>query len=251
MKKKIIYIVKNLTPLTVLKMLLRYRSYNQSKSFSGLSPKETFSKIYRDRLWGNYSSDKDGYDSGTGSHTESVVSPYIQSVNKFLAGFSEKPDLVDLGCGDFSIGLKTREYCKNYIACDVVEELLSRNRKKYASHNVDFRLLDITCDDIPHGDVLVIRQVLQHLTNTQIFAFTSKLKGSFRFLILTEHLPNDENFTPNLDKNNGPDTRLYNDSGVVLSEKPFSLSYKSKEIICEVKATAGIGGRIQTILYSL
>jgi len=48
--------------------------------------------------------------------------------------------------------------------------------------------------------VVFIRQVLQHLSNAHILRAIPKIAASYRFLVLTEHLPLGEAFTPNLDK---------------------------------------------------
>ena len=106
--------------------------------------------------------------SGPGSHFPELVDNYISGVKKFLTSLPKKPNVVDLGCGDFSIGSKIRKLCDNYIAVDIFDELINFNKKKYADLNVDFRILDITCDELPSGDICFIRQVLQHLSNESI-----------------------------------------------------------------------------------
>ena len=112
--------------------------------------------------------------------------------------------------------------------------------------NVDFRVVDITHDPIPAGDVIVVRQVFQHLSNEQIVAALEKIVSSCRFLVVTEHLPRSKLFRPNLDKPTGPDIRLRINSGVVLTEPPFNLQATREEVLCEV---AEYGGRIRTTLF--
>ena len=48
----------------------------------------------------------------------------------FLLSLPKKPDVVDLGCGDFVIGSKLRKFCNKYIAVDIVDELINFNKKK-------------------------------------------------------------------------------------------------------------------------
>jgi hypothetical protein len=90
----------------------------------------------------------------------------------------------------------------------VVPSLIDRNRRLFASLDVDFRVLDMTTDPLPPADVVFLRQVLQHLSNGQIHAVVSKITTAYRYLVLTEHLPALDTFTPNLDKAVGPQTRL-------------------------------------------
>lgn len=47
----------------------------------------------------------------------------------------------------------------------------------------------------------------------------------YRCVFIAEHIPNREkSYTPNIDKAQGPDIRLYWKSGVFLDKKPFSIS---------------------------
>ena len=117
---------------------------------------------------------------GLGSHESEVVNAYLSAVTGFLQSFPEKPDVVDLGCGDFAVGSRIRPYCGRYVAADFVEGLIERNKQVYESDNVDFRALDMINDDLPTGDVVFIRQVLQHLSNGEIQKVVAKLPGSYR-----------------------------------------------------------------------
>tara|TARA_Y100000768_G_C23939279_1_gene664247 strand:+ start:559 stop:906 length:348 start_codon:yes stop_codon:yes gene_type:complete len=92
-------------------------------------------------------------------------------------------------------------------------------------------VLDITTDELPNADIYIIRQVLQHLSNDSIFNFLKKIQNKCKYLIITEHLPDKEieNFEPNKDIVTGPYIRLHEDSGVVLTEKPFNLKIKNKK----------------------
>ena len=64
----------------------------------------------------------------------------------------------------------------------------------------------------------MIRQVLQHLSNTQIAAILAKLRAAD--LIVTEHVPTAPGVVRNKDKAAGPDIRLYRKSGVFLESPP-------------------------------
>jgi hypothetical protein len=103
-------------------------------------------------------------------------------------------------------------------------------------------------DDIPTGDVLILRQVLQHLSNDDISAFTQSIPRDFSYLLLTEHLPSDNDFIANRDKVSGPDIRLGIGSGVVLTKPPFNLDFKSETKLLSVPQ---LGGSIVTTLYEL
>lgn len=209
----------------------------------------TFSRVYHSQQWGLPKPWQRGdarFFSGPGSHNSSIVKPYVTAVREF---FKMRPglDAVDLGCGDFNIGRQVRTRFRNYIACDIVSELTERNRRVFAAANVDFRCLNIVDDELPQGQVVFIRQVLQHLSNEQIAQVIAKLKG-FDFLVLTEHLPSTTDFVPNLDHVAGSGLRLASNSGVVLTEPPFRLQFRSHWRLCEVSQ---FGGIIRTDAYEL
>lgn len=190
--------------------------------------------------------DASRYSSGSGSHDSRIVAPYVQSVTQHVASFGYSPNAVDLGCGDFAIGALLRPLFNRYIACDIVTDVLAQNRLAYADLDVDFRLIDITADDLPPGDLVFVRQVLQHLSNEKIGRALEKLVMTYSTLILTEHLPRDRNFTANIDIETGPGTRLDVNSGVDITLPPFSVKPKSSEVLCEVAIESSI---IRTMVY--
>lgn len=208
---------------------------------------DIFSEIYKNSIWGKSEDSEQPFFSGAGSHDEVLVSHYIQSVLFFIKSLNHKPKVVDLGCGDFNIGVRVRPWCDEYVACDVVPDLIEFNKKKYNSSDVDFRVLDIASDNLPQGEVVFIRQVLQHLSNEEIKALIPKLY-QFKYLVLTEHLPNSKDFSHNLNIGTGPGIRLAFNSGIVLTSPPFNLASIASLVLCEL---AGYGGRIQTTVYKL
>lgn len=236
-----------------MRMLYDYRQQKAMKEFqSCATTKDTFTRVYERGYWGRSNDPAERYFSGSGSHESEVVNAYLSAVTGFLQSFIEKPDVVDLGCGDFAVGSRIRPYCGRYVAADFVEGLIERNKQVYESDNVDFRALDMINDDLPTGDVVFIRQVLQHLSNNEIQKVVAKLPGSYRFLILTEHLPSSGSFVANVDKESGPYIRLNfgkHGSGVVLTEPPFNLKVAKSTVLCEVfEDVDGRKGLIRTTL---
>lgn len=226
------------------------RLLGEQARFRGKSNAEIFNLIYTEGLWGR-GQDGEGT-SGSGSHTTELTDRYIASVDTFLDQIGAPTSLVDLGCGDFSVGSRLVESAETYLACDVSSVILTQNRARWEFPNVEFRQLDISKDPLPPARVAFVRQVLQHLSNADIEAFVGKLQVEkpYDFLVVTEHLPNVSDFIPNLDKDSGANIRLYKNSGVLLHAPPFNLGALDWEIICEVdEPVYGISGIIQTIVY--
>ncbi|MBZ9652822.1 class I SAM-dependent methyltransferase [Psychroflexus montanilacus] len=184
--------------------------------------KKAMAQIYEKQLWGGNPSD---FYSGEGSHRPELVDPYIEVVTSFLSSFETPPVVCDLGCGDFNVGSKLIAYTSKYIAVDIVEDLITYNKRKFKDECVEFLQLDIATDELPDGDCAVVRQVLQHLSNKEIGAIAYKLKA-FKYVIVTEHIPNAD-FIPNKDIISGQGTRLKKASGVDLLSSPFYLQVKS------------------------
>ena len=94
--------------------------------------------------------------------------------------------------------------------------------------------------------MVIIRQVLQHLSNAAILTVLEKLEA-YSYLLVTEHLPKGA-FTPNLDILTGQGIRLKHQSGVNLEQAPFSLNFASKRTLLSLEDPKE--GRIETVLYT-
>jgi len=208
-------------------------------------PATIFSRVYQENHWGRRWGRK--FFSGPGSHDARVIDPYIQSLKQFLGEFPQLPDVVDLGCGDFHVGRRIRSSCQRYVACDVVPELIRHNATAFARQRVEFLCINIIDDPLPAGEVAFVRQVLQHLTNSQIAQVIPKLQ-QYRCLVITEHLPSDPDFIPNLDHRYGSGIRVTRGSGVVLTAPPFNLKACRELELCRIQCTDGV---IRTNAYVL
>lgn len=127
--------------------------------------KDVMNQIYEMNLWGGNQFD---FYSGIGSHDAKIIDPYLKVIIAFLESYNRSLIVCDLGCGDFNIGKHLTKYSKKYIAIDVVENLTKRNKNLYKDHNLEFYCLDIINDKLPSGDCIILRQVLQHLSNKDI-----------------------------------------------------------------------------------
>ena len=93
-----------------------------------------------------------------------------------------------------------------------VEDLIERNKEKFKDEEVEFRCLNIAVDELPSGDCVLIRQVLQHLSNAEVDSILNKL-SDYKYIIITEHVPIGD-FDPNVDIISGQGTRLKKKSGL-------------------------------------
>lgn len=202
-------------------------------------------QIYEQHLWGGQQFD---YYSGFGSHNPKLVEPYLEAVIDFLRLFQPFLTVCDLGCGDFNIGRHLIKYTSNYIGIDIVESLIERNKLKFRAENLEFKCLDISKDKLPKADCVILRNVLQHLSNAEIQNILYKLKN-YKYLILTEHLPSKE-FVPNTDIIAGQGIRLKKNSGVDILQHPFHFQIKNEKTLLKLELTDD-KGIIVTMLYEV
>ncbi|MDO7137495.1 class I SAM-dependent methyltransferase [Algibacter lectus] len=207
--------------------------------------KDAMTQIYEMKLWGGTGFD---FYSGSGSHDADIINPYLESIINFFKTHKNNLTVCDLGCGDFNIGKQLTQFTKKYIAADIVERLIQRNKQIYQADNLEFHCLDLAKDKLPKADCIILRQVLQHLSNLEIISVVKKLKH-YKFIILTEHIPLDT-FIPNKDIISGQGIRLKQNSGVNLLEAPFNLEVK-KETLLDEYILNNKKGRIVTTLYKM
>ena len=219
---------------------------------SSAQTQQIFETIYARKLWGQSGDPQDRFFSGTGTRTPEIAGPYISMVRTFLVFFqmiTGKPaDVVDLGCGDFTVGSQLRPQCGSYTACDIVAPLIEFNRQKFRDADVEFLALDLSEDELPRGDIVFVRQVFQHLSNAQIAKALAQIATRYRYLVLTEHLPREPDFVPNQEIPSIGQWRVASNSGVVVTAPPFNLPVQSTLQLAESQPDVG---RVVTTLYKL
>ena len=194
--------------------------------------KEAMEQVYAMKLWGENEENQSTFYSGMGSHHPEIIGPYIAALTSFLTSFKKPIDVCDLGCGDFNVGKELVKYTKKYTAVDIVPELIAYNKSIFKANNLEFSCLDISNDELPLRDCALVRQVLQHLSNTEVLSIVNKL-SSFRYVIITEHVPEGA-YIPNRDIISGQGTRLKKKSGLLLSAPPFNFKAKKEKNLLSI-----------------
>ncbi len=232
-------LLKSIVPETVLQKRRRRIAEREQNKFADKSVTETFREIYEKNVWGGNAGE---FYSGEGSG-EKYARRYAETIKNFIAE-NNIERVVDLGCGDFRVAAQFVSEQIHYTGCDVVPELIIHLNEKHGAENVEFRRANIIEDELPNGDLCLIRQVLQHLSNREIEQILRNTK-KFKYLIVTEHYPNPKKqIVPNLDIPHGPDMRLHFDSAVFLDAPPFNVG-KTIELL-DIEADDGT--RIKSFL---
>lgn len=209
-----------------------YRQARRERLERDISAEEAFTRIYARSGWGG---PPGSFNSGSGSHEPAIVAPYVAAVTAELRRIgAAKMTVIDLGCGDFSVGRELAPACGRYVGVDIVRPLIDHNCATFGTDRIAFRHLNIIDDELPAGDACFVRQVFQHLSNREILAVLPKL-ARYRWCFVTEHHPSPERLRClNLDKAHGADIRLYRGSGVFLESSPFNIPQERYRLILEV-----------------
>lgn len=216
-------------------LLRAYRDYRVAR----LSTEDVFTRIYSQNEWGGRPGE---YHSGSGSSQASITTPYVTEIRRALAALNAGHlRMVDLGCGDFQIGRQLAQSCAAYVGVDIVRPLIEHNRAMFGTERISFIHANMIEDPLPPGDICMVRQVLQHLSNAQILAVLPKL-DQYRWCFVTEHHPSPPRLrAANLDKIHGRDVRVTQGSGVFLDQPPFSVPKDRYRLLFEVPGPVDLG----------
>lgn len=136
--------------------------------------REVFEDIYDHNKW--------GHGSGAGSlprHTRGYVGMLQDFIRDHDVG-----TVVDLGCGDWQFSRFIDWDGVRYHGLDLVRSVIDRNKERYAGRNIEFRLFSGDFDDLPEGDLLLAKDVLQHWSNESVRTFLPVLKR-YRYSLIT------------------------------------------------------------------
>jgi len=209
---------RNLPPF-VLARLRHFRALLLRPWYKHQRIEKVFTDIYLKNLWGGKLGE---FYSGDGS-SHHYPDRYGEMVKEFIHK-KRITSVVDLGCGDFVVGSKIQEAGIQYVGVDIVQELIKENQKRFSNSDVSFQCLNILTDPLPDGELCLVRQVFQHLSNAEISLALQKIR-SYPYVIITEYYPAESDKTiPNKDKPHGPDTRITDNSAVYLDLPPFNLN---------------------------
>ena len=141
------------------------------------SEAQAFTEIYDKNIWGG--------GSGAGSDPQQAQ-VYLHFLQKYLNDPAMQ-SILDLGCGDWRLmsTLTIPEY-KVYTGFDLVQSVIAENIKKHKKKNVNFQLIHNIQDfQSQHGDLLVVKDVVQHWPNDQIQYLLKNILPNFKYALIT------------------------------------------------------------------
>lgn len=117
--------------------------------------KEIFTSIYNNFGFGSEESR-----SGPGStleETKLIREKLVELINE-----KNIKSVIDIPCGDWNWMKEIAENFDFYIGGDIVDECVISNNEKYGGDKIKFLNIDLLTDEIPEGDLLIVRDVIGH-----------------------------------------------------------------------------------------
>ena len=153
----------------------------------------TFNRIYGTGEWAK---DATGIGtSGSGSTLE-ITREYRAYIEDFIKKNAVK-SVIDAGCGDWSFSSAIDWGDASYLGVDIASDVIVPVRKKHETGKIKFQVGDIT-EELPAADLLISKDVLQHLSNDLIHKFIKNnlRKGKYKWVILTNDRSSDNHDIP-------------------------------------------------------
>ncbi|MCL5437036.1 MAG: class I SAM-dependent methyltransferase [Candidatus Dependentiae bacterium] len=141
---------------------------------------QIFTSIYDQAVWGK--NDQGVGFSGGGSllcNTRAYINLLVNFMKEYGIG-----SVVDAGCGDWEFARFINWDGIEYRGYDIVGFVIEKNIQLYASQNIHFFHANFLETDLPSADLLLCKDVLQHLRNRDILEFLSQLK-KFKYCLIT------------------------------------------------------------------
>jgi methyltransferase family protein len=237
-------VVRKCLPSSIVQRIAAMRQERREQRLSQLTVEQAFDEVYRKKLW------KRGC-SASGPGSEGYLADrYVELIREY----AERHNLrtaVDGGCGDFEVGSRIAPIFDRYLALDVSPRIIGINKRRYdalTKRNVTFAVADLMAGPLPSADLVLIRQVLQHLSNAQIVKILANLESSiWRRVLVTEEVPHQgSSSVPNLDlSSHSAGTRVALGSGVYIDRAPFGVPAKR---IASIECAADIGQPAATLV---
>lgn len=120
--------------------------------------------------------------SGTGSRPENNVD-YIGFLSRFMF-LNQVRTVVDLGCGDWQFSRFIDWSSVYYTGIDVVPSVINQNSEQFGRRNVAFRCI-YDPNEIPEADLLICKDMFQHLPNAAVQQYLDTLRPRFKWLLIT------------------------------------------------------------------
>jgi SAM-dependent methyltransferase len=144
-----------------------------------MSQKDVFTDIYKKKIWGDGSEENPL--SGGGSNP-SLTTPYVEFIRRTIESCGIK-SVLDVGHGDWTMWRDYRFENVSYIGIDVAREISNVLNEKYGNDSRRFLEFESRNYEYPSADLIISKEVLQHLPNEDLIQFLEKI-SKYDYIVL-------------------------------------------------------------------
>lgn len=211
-------VLRRLLPGALWRKLSDGKKLVRETLYAKRSLRSKFTDIYSTDVWKQPGQKEFKFYSGRGSDDE-FTRQYVEVVSNFIRQ-NHITTVFDIGCGDFRVGrqLVAANPHISYTGSDIVEPLIRHNAESFGAAGVRFLCLDAVSDPLPQAELVLIRQVLQHLSNKNISAILRKL-GQYKWVLASDAIAPGSEPRSNEDMADG---HVVRERGLFLEEEPFN-----------------------------
>jgi hypothetical protein len=152
--------------------------------------RRVFGAIHAARAWGDCESA-----SGPGS-TKERAATFLPDLVALVRSLGVRR-LLDAPCGDFNWAAPLAEAVESYVGVDVVPAIVAANQR-HAGPRRRFLCRDIVRQRLPAADLVLCRDALVHLAETDVFAALANLRRTGARWLLTTTFVGDERANPDV-----------------------------------------------------
>lgn len=195
---------------------------------AGQDTKQIFENVYTSNAWGDQGRGNALIFSGEGS-TEANTAAYEATIKRFAAETGARI-ILDIGCGDGQVARRLAADMpglQRYIGIDASESAVAYARRQRGADTLEYYHLDAETDDLPYADLVLVREVLQYLSNRSVSAILERIRA-YPYVIVTNAIHHDA-LRSNADLATGSADRAAIGSGLLVSAPPFSID--AREIL--------------------
>ncbi|HYH74965.1 MAG TPA: class I SAM-dependent methyltransferase [Candidatus Saccharimonadales bacterium] len=134
-----------------------------------------FDDIYTNNHW--------GFGSGHGS-LPSVTKTYREYLEQFIRD-NNITSVVDYGCGDWQFSKLIDWGDATYTGLDIVPSVVEEDTKLYGSDKIKFQVIKPGDTNLPKGDLIISKDVLQHMSDEAVQTFVDEVVPRYKYALIT------------------------------------------------------------------
>lgn len=184
--------MNHLDKLTITTKLAWYKTLEKLAALSGndISRQEASCRYW---ALNNLARQKDGHlESASGPGSTLIDTDQMRTFLEDCILKYSISTITDIGCGDWNWMSEVDFHGTRYLGLDVVTHTVSNNIKKYGHRDgVEFRVFNAITDLPPKSDLVIIRDVLFHLSNEHGAQVLNNVRKSESQFLLTTTFPSE------------------------------------------------------------